>query len=386
MEFSLKKVVETNEVRFLLLGNNDNHFTISEILYDILNCYKQKSNSEYIYGEISKKYQNQNVSKTFIDKTLASVFEKLNANQASNNLDAISHKFVLIKEGQFRGIYNSLANLHNKYVMGLVMLISFLATVFFFNELSSLSITQLYRFQLSTFSIYNLSIIYCSFLIIILWHEIGHATASVHFGVQPKEIGFGFYFIFPVFFTNVTNIWQLNRSSRNVVNFGGIYFQLIVNILLITLLYFGMSKSILFPLILINLTSIVSSLNPFFIYDGYWIFSDYFSVPNLKIKSKEVLMKCIKGSPITGLKASLSESKTVLVYSFLNLIFWILVYCYLCFFVYNNITNLYLTFQDNQWLQNQATIIDTILTSAVTVTIIYLIGIQCINNSKLFKK
>ena len=97
MEFSLKKIVETNEVRFLLLSNNDKHFTISEILYDILNCYKQTSNSEYIYGEISKKYQNQNVSKAFIDNTLDSIFEKLNTIEASTNLDTISHQLVLIK-------------------------------------------------------------------------------------------------------------------------------------------------------------------------------------------------------------------------------------------------------------------------------------------------
>ncbi|MDZ7897175.1 MAG: hypothetical protein U5N85_03990 [Arcicella sp.] len=291
MEFSLKKIVETNEVRFLLLGNDNKYFTISEILYDILDCYKQTSNSEYIYGEISKKYHNQNVSQTFIDKTLASVFEKLNTTETSTNLDAITHKFVLVKEGQFQKIYDGLSNLHNKYVMALVILISLCSTVFFFSELSSLSISQLYRYQVSTFSISNLLIVYCSFIFIILWHEIGHATASVHFGVQPKEIGFGFYFVFPVFFTNVTNIWQLNRISRNVVNFGGIYFQLITNILLVLMLYIGMPKSILFPLILINLISIITSLNPFFKYDGYWIFSDYFSVPNLKIRSKEVLSK-----------------------------------------------------------------------------------------------
>jgi putative peptide zinc metalloprotease protein len=386
MEFSLKKIVETNEVRFLLLGNNDKHFTISEILYDILNCYKQQSSSEYIYGEISKKYQNHNVSTTFIDKTLASVFEKLNTHEASTNLDAISHKLVLIKEGQFQKTYQALSSLHNKYVMALVILISMFATVFFFRELTSLSLTQLYRYQLSTFSIYNLFIIYGSFLLIILWHEIGHATASVHFGVQPKEIGFGFYFIFPVFFTNVTNIWQLNRISRNVVNFGGIYFQLIVNILLISLLYFGMPKPLLFPLILINLTSIVSSLNPFFRYDGYWIFSDYFSVPNLKAKSKEVFLKYMTTSPMVAFKASQNESKTVLIYSFLNSIFWVFVYYYLCFFVYNNITYLYSTFQNNNWLQNQATIIDTTLSLLTTVIIVYLIVVQCINNSKLFKK
>ena len=386
MEFSLKKIVETNEVRFLLLGNNDKHFTISEILYDILNCYKQQSSSAYIHGEISKKYQNHNVSTTFIDNTLASVFEKLNANESTAHLDAISHKFVLVREGQFQRIYQGLSTLHNKYVMGFIILLSVMATVFFFRELTNLSLTQLYRYQLSTFSIYNLVVIYVSFLCIILWHEIGHATASVHFGVQPKEIGFGFYFIFPVFFTNVTNIWQLNRISRNVVNFGGMYFQLIVNIFLITLLYFGMPKYILFPLILINLVSIISSLNPFFKYDGYWIFSDYFSVPNLKNKSKEVFLKFTKLSPMAAFKASREESKVVLTYSFLNTIFWIMVYYYLAFFVYNNVNNLYSTFQDNIWLQSQATVIDTVLSLSSTIIISYLIVVQCINYSKLFKK
>jgi putative peptide zinc metalloprotease protein len=385
MEFSLKKITETNQVRFLLLTNNGNHLTISEILYDILSCYKNQSSSEYIYSEISKKYDSQNISTSFIDKTLASVFEKLNKIDSTPNADPLNHKITLIKEGQLQKVYQSLAVLHNKYIMGFVIITSILSTIFFFQSLTSLSLSQIYRYQLTTFSISNLLIIYGSFLFIILWHEMGHASASMRFGIKPKEIGFGFYFIFPVFFTNVTNIWQLNVKSRNIVNFGGIYFQLIVNILLIFFLYIGVSKPIIFPMIFINLTSIIGSLNPFFRYDGYWVFSDYFNFSNLKSRTQDMLLKSITNFPVSILKIYQNESKILLLYVFSNTLFWIYVYYQLCVYMYNNVNHLTSIFQEGTWNQSQMTIIDTTVSLGTTFVISYLIVIQITNNYKLLK-
>lgn len=59
-------------------------------------------------------------------------------------------------------------------------------------------------------------------------HEIGHASACRHFGVKHGGIGFGLYLTFPVFYTDVSEIWKLKRTERIVVNMAGVYFQLIL--------------------------------------------------------------------------------------------------------------------------------------------------------------
>ncbi len=117
-----------------------------------------------------------------------------------------------------------------------------------------------------------------------LFHEIGHSSASFHFGQNAERIGFGFYLVFPVFYTDVTKVWLLPQKKRIVVNAGGIYFQMLINMFLFFtylvvdneficngLLYISISNSIV----------IMTSFLPFFRNDGYWVLSDYFNTENL---------------------------------------------------------------------------------------------------------
>ena len=120
------------------------------------------------------------------------------------------------------------------------------------------------------------------------FHELGHASACKHFGVQHGGIGFGLYLTFPVLYTDVTEVWKLNRIQRCVVNIAGVYFQ---SYWLIGLLigFFLTGNDILRYLILIMNFGFLMTLNPFFKFDGYWIASDLLGVPNLRARSKELL-------------------------------------------------------------------------------------------------
>lgn len=120
------------------------------------------------------------------------------------------------------------------------------------------------------------------------FHELGHASACKYFGVKHGGIGFGLYLTFPVLYTDVTEIWKLGRKQRCVVNLAGVYFQ---SYWLIGLLigFFLSGNDILRYLILIMNFGFLMTLNPFFKFDGYWIVSDLLGVPNLRIRSKELL-------------------------------------------------------------------------------------------------
>lgn len=119
-------------------------------------------------------------------------------------------------------------------------------------------------------------------------HELGHATACSNFGAQPRGIGFGLYINFPVFYTDVSNIWALDRKKRMVVNFAGVYFQLIFLIPFFIVYFAAGNQLVKYFIYTINL-NFIFTLNPFFKFDGYWAMSDLIGVSNLRDKSRSML-------------------------------------------------------------------------------------------------
>jgi putative peptide zinc metalloprotease protein len=144
-------------------------------------------------------------------------------------------------------------------------------------------------------------IIYFTILLTLLFHEFGHATATMFYQLKPKEIGFGFYIAFPVLFANVSGTWKLEKRARITVNLAGVYFQSIVNSLLFIVMMFADAQisGIAAYIFRINLIVALSVLVPFIRNDGYWVFSDFFDIQNLNDKAYKAplltLMKYFNG-------------------------------------------------------------------------------------------
>lgn len=119
-------------------------------------------------------------------------------------------------------------------------------------------------------------------------HELGHAAACRYYGIEHGNVGFGLYLNFPVFYTDVSNIWRLKRGQRCVVNLAGIYFQSII-LLPVLVAYFVTGHPVLKYLILLTNINFVITLNPFFRFDGYWLMTDLLGIANLRAKSMELL-------------------------------------------------------------------------------------------------
>lgn len=120
------------------------------------------------------------------------------------------------------------------------------------------------------------------------FHELGHASACKYFGVRHGGVGFGLYLNFPVLYTDVTEVWKLDRIQRCVVNIAGVYFQSYWLIILL-IMFLLTNNDILRYLILIMNLGFLMTLNPFFKFDGYWIASDLLGVPNLRVRSLELV-------------------------------------------------------------------------------------------------
>lgn len=114
----------------------------------------------------------------------------------------------------------------------------------------------------------------------IFLHEFGHITACVRHGARQGGIGIGLYWIWPAFYADVRGGWVLGHIERAVVSLGGLYFQSIY-LATICAVELTTGDGTLSIAIGISTLLMLTTLNPVFKYDGYWILSDLLNVTNL---------------------------------------------------------------------------------------------------------
>lgn len=140
-------------------------------------------------------------------------------------------------------------------------------------------------------------------------HETGHAIACRHFGLRVPSIGVAFIVMWPVMYTDASEAWRLtSRHSRLVIACAGMLVELSIACyatMLWLLLPDGILRSVMFTLATTTwITSLAVNLNPLMRFDGYYIFSDLFNIPNLQERgfalARNRLRHHLFGIPLTG--------------------------------------------------------------------------------------
>lgn len=169
-----------------------------------------------------------------------------------------------------------------------------------------------------------------------LVHELGHIGACAKYGLKHGGIGFGFYFVLPVMYADVTNIWLVNKERRVIANMGGIFSELLYAAILILLFLLTGNHTFYAAGISIALF-VIWQFNPFVRFDGYWILSDLTNTPNLLPKANAAFKTLIK-TPRVLLH---SNSKTVLlfVYGLTNTGFFVAIMAYMLITQWNVVIN-----------------------------------------------
>ena len=113
-----------------------------------------------------------------------------------------------------------------------------------------------------------------------LFHEAGHAAAARYGGATPGAMGAGIYLVWPVFYTDVTDAYRLNRRGRLRTDLGGVYFNVLF--MLAAGAMFLLTGHVLFLVfVLLAHLETLRQFLPFVRFDGYHIVSDLAGVPNL---------------------------------------------------------------------------------------------------------
>jgi putative peptide zinc metalloprotease protein len=94
-----------------------------------------------------------------------------------------------------------------------------------------------------------------------------------------RGIGAGFYLVYPVFYTDVTDAYRLGRWARVRTDLGGFYFHLLFSLGLLGL--YGLTgQSVFLVAVLLIDAEIVRQSLPFLRFDGYWTLADLVGIPD----------------------------------------------------------------------------------------------------------
>ncbi len=266
--------LNVNQSVFNLLNLVDGKRTLDEICKIFLITFKQQIKIDSAYYILFKK-----LGKYHIIENNEFAYEPV------GKADYLKLSTTILKKKWISPITEVLSHLYSPSLFYPLLILSFMFVFFVGAYHYNYAVEGIKQFNLL-----NLVILIPISLIILIFHEFGHAAASKFYGANHGNVGFGFYLLSPVMYANVSDIWKLKRKERIVVNLGGIYIQIIITSISGIIFLFTRQIEFLIILYFWGIISIIINLNPFLRTDGYWILSDIIGISNLRKKSNILLL------------------------------------------------------------------------------------------------
>ena len=289
---------EASNKKFLVLCGKK-QFYCGVLVKEILTGIDKKQSIEQIHQQLIQLPAYTRITLQDVEKIIETKIKPLgifkqedNQQEISYDADSIKTQKTLLGASKTYFLSSIFKHLYSKWVVFSFILIGLFAHVFYLSSHSLLEEKSKVWIEASGI---EYILIYFLIIFIFIFHEIGHASAALHFGIRTPRIGYGFYLVYPVFFTEISEAWKLQPKKRMIINLGGIYFQWISGSFFILLDYLNLfGVHIWSGIVVINFVRLLYSFMPFMKADGYWIFSDGFGLTNLRKKSNQFLAAIFK--------------------------------------------------------------------------------------------
>lgn len=325
--------------RFIVDIQGKRQFEVSELVYRILQLVDGKRTAEEIAGELNASGGSglsAASARRLIDDVLLPngfLIGQEAASQAAIGRTFLHPRFSLLSQDMLRPVTDFLGILFDKRLFAVMVFFSTAVPIYTFvvlpvnmavvGSIGGVQLVAVYGIVLATAFI----------------HELGHSSACAHCRITHGDIGVGLYMFFPVLFADVSGVWKLDRRKRMMVDAGGVYFQMMC-LPVLCLAYVLSESTIVLGAIFATCITMATALNPFLRFDGYWLVSDFFGVPNLRKRSLETLRLFMKRRGGAGtLRTALRHVKerdygiAVLAYGALSGLFFALLFVQLGFLI-----------------------------------------------------
>ncbi len=177
-------------------------------------------------------------------------------------------------------------------------------------------------------------------------HELGHGLTAKHFGLRVPSFGIAFMFLWPVFYTDTSDAWRLrSRKQRLLIGAAGVMAETLLAIIAsLCWLWLpdGLPKAVAFTVAATTWgITLLVNLNPFMRFDGYFLLSDGWDIPNLQSRAfelgKRYLQSLVMGSqkpePLTG--ESRTQNRWLISYAWMTWLYRLSLYIGLALMAYH---------------------------------------------------
>ncbi len=280
-DVTIHKFDSTDATFSYVIGYNDRHWKVNEIVYLIFGYISNGSSIE----SIPEKLESENnivISEEKLQFIINEVFVKNGLlvdteEQTKKRKDKGMWLRITVIPQKVVEKFSFLKVMFVKYIFILCGVLTALFFIYFnFYYINNSSMDELYHANFKEWIMVLLFIMISTVI-----HEFGHSSALMACGERPGRIGAGFYMIMPVFFADVHNSWNLSRKQRVVVDLGGVYFQGVFLIMCWAVNEIALHMSAISYFIAFSCIQIVGNFNPFLKMDGYWMLSDSLGISNL---------------------------------------------------------------------------------------------------------
>ena len=332
-EISVQEFDSSNIKKTYLLSFGSRNWQIDSKVFYIAKALDGKRSVSKICDYISEHYH-EAIDEQLANNIIECFFKRrgllIGYEEKSENNQALKHVWFKIPllNSKLISKFSFLSLLFNKSVMLLTLPLIIITFI--------ISINSPY---FTTFNIAAKDITYFVLVVIMstLFHELGHATAVIHFNLKPGDIGFGFYLIYPVCYSDVSEIWKLKRKQRVIVDLGGLYLEFLY-LSIVIIVGIIMKKPALTTAATVTIIFSLINLNPFLKMDGYWALSSILGVSNLHSAVKNSVFKTSN----TFINDTSNKTKFALkVYSYSCIIFLIVFTIILIKVFTTSINNIY---------------------------------------------
>ena len=145
----------------------------------------------------------------------------------------------------------------------------------------------------------NLLILWLTFPVVKLLHELGHACAVKAWGGEVHEMGIMLLVLMPIPYVDASAASAFPQARRRVVVGAA---GMIVEVFVASLALFlwveaapGLARAVLYDVMLIaGVSTVVFNANPLLRYDGYYILADLVQIPNLRMRANQYLGRLVE--------------------------------------------------------------------------------------------
>lgn len=188
----------------------------------------------------------------------------------------------------------------------------------------------------------NLLILWLTFPVVKLLHELGHACAVKAWGGEVHEMGIMLLVLMPIPYVDASAASAFPQARRRVIVGAA---GMIVEVFLASIAMFlwieaepGLARAVLYDVMLIaGVSTVVFNANPLLRYDGYYILADLVQIPNLRMRANQYLGRLVEtrlfGVTEDDAVSTAGERAWLGVYAVLSFLYRTFVMCAIALFI-----------------------------------------------------